>query len=190
MDANQTQGSHPAQADACPGTTSQTTAVASDSAKPTMTEQIEILLNEVRYAERLCLRTARLYRRAQTFGVFVTILSGSAAVAVLAQGANTALALASVITLGIFGAAMLAIRPAEKAVINETDAKRYTQLRTAALSMDETTLREALAKAREIDAPEVETLRDVAFNDVVTEVGRHDLAVPLSAHQRLLAVLA
>ena len=155
-----------------------------------MTDSHEILLNEVRYAERLCLRTARLYRHAQTVGVFVTVLSGSAAMSGLTSAAPPGLAIGGLIALSIFGAAMLAIRPAEKAVTNEVDAKRYAQLRTAAVAMDVPAFRAALAKAREIDAPEIETLRDVAFNDVVTEIGRHDLAVPLSVHQKLLAALA
>ena len=56
--------------------------------------------------------------------------------------------------------------------------------------MDEVTLRTALQKARESDTAEVEPLRDVAYNDVVIEIGRGEFAVPLSSHQRILAALA
>ena len=48
----------------------------------------------------------------------------------------------------------------------------------------------ALAKAGETDTPEIEALRDVAYNDVVREIGRDDHVVPLSATQRLFAALA
>ena len=47
-----------------------------------------------------------------------------------------------------------------------------------------------LQKAREFDTAEVEPLRDVAYNDVVIEIGRSELAVPLTSHQRILAALA
>ena len=155
-----------------------------------MNEHVAILLSEVRFAERLCQRTARLYRRVQTISIFLTVVGGSA---VVAAAFNAAPAWASVLGaafLGIFGAAMVAIRPAEKAVANEMDVRRYAQLRSAAEGMDEGELRAALQKARESDAAEVEPLRDVAYNDVVIEIGRSEFAVPLSSQQRFLAALA
>ena len=56
--------------------------------------------------------------------------------------------------------------------------------------MDAQALRAELAKARESDAAEVELLRDVAYNDVVVESGRSDLASPLTLPQKLIAALA
>ncbi|HWH84939.1 MAG TPA: hypothetical protein VNU71_22155 [Burkholderiaceae bacterium] len=155
-----------------------------------MSDTHGVMMNEIRYAERLCLRTARLYRRAQTIGVFVTIVSGSAAMSALSSGAPKWLSIAGFIALTLFGAAMIAIRPAEKATANEADAKRYGQLRTAANTMDDVTLRAAIDKAREGDGPEIEPLRDVAYNDVVVEVGRPDVAIPLTPKQKVLAALA
>lgn len=155
-----------------------------------MSKPAEILLNEVRYAERLCLRTARLYRKAQSFGTWAAIVSGTAALSAVTGSAPKWLSVGGGIAFAMFGAALIAMRPAEKAAANDQDAKRYAQLRTAAHGMDETTLQAALDKARETDSPEVEPLRDVAFNDVLVEVGRTDLVVPLSPKQRLLATLA
>ena len=155
-----------------------------------MNEQVAILLSEIRFAERLCQRTARLYRRVQSISIFLTAVGGSA---VVAAAFNAAPAWASVVgaaCFGVFGAAMIAVRPAEKAVANEMDVKRYAQLRSAAAGMDEAELRTALQKARESDAAEVEPLRDVAYNDVVIEIGRSEFAVPLSGHQKVLAALA
>ena len=155
-----------------------------------MNEQIEILLSEVRFAERLCQRTARLYRRVQTISIFLTVIGGSA---VVAAAFNAAPGWASVVggaCFAIFGAAMVAIRPTEKAVANEMDAKRYAQLRSVGAGMDEVALRTAVQKARESDTAEVEPLRDVAYNDVVIEIGRSEFAVPLSNHQKFLAALA
>lgn len=155
-----------------------------------MSEQTDVLLNEIRYAERLCLRTARLYRRLQTGGVFLTIVSGSATLSALSSTMPKSVSVIGAICFALFGALMISIRPAEKALANEADAKRYAQLRTTASAMDADTLRAALAKAREMDTAEIEPLREVAFNDVVLEVGRNDQVLPLSMQQRLLAALA
>ncbi|MES2743492.1 MAG: hypothetical protein V4754_21440, partial [Pseudomonadota bacterium] len=49
---------------------------------------------------------------------------------------------------------------------------------------------EYAAEARQSDAPEVEPLRDVAFNDVMLEIGCEDSLVNLGRSQRLLSALA
>lgn len=155
-----------------------------------MDEHHAILVNEARYAERLCQRTARLYRRLQAFGVFATVIGGSAVLTALSQQVPAWVSLVGVTVMTAFAAALLAIRPADKAATNEADAKRYARLRTEAHRMDTAALREALNRCRESDTPEIESLRDVAFNDVVREVGRQDQAVPLRLRQRALAALA
>ena len=92
--------------------------------------------------------------------------------------------------MAVFVALNIVIRPTEKAVANEIDAKRYARLRTEAAHMSYAELSAAIDKARESDTQEVEPLRDVAFNDVVTEYGRADAVVQLSAQQRLLKAVA
>ncbi len=142
-----------------------------------MDEDREIALNEIRYAERLCLRTARLYRRLQTIGTFLTVVSGSAVLSSFAPDVPATVRVLGAAAFALFGAALIAMRPAEKAVSNEADARRYAQLRTSAGGLANTQeLRTALDKA--------------AFNDVVQEIGRPDEVRPLSPKQRLLAALA
>lgn len=153
-------------------------------------EAVAILLGEVRYAERLCQRTARLYRRLSTAGVFLAIVSGSATMSALSSRVPDWVSAAGAAGLAIVGALLVAVRPVEKALANEADARRYTQLRTAAAGMDARALRTALAKAHECDVQEIEPLRAVAFNDVVLEIGRADQLMPLSLQQKLLAALA
>lgn len=155
-----------------------------------MNEAHAILLNQVRYAERLCERTARLYRRVQAVGVFASVVGGSAALSALSSKAPPELSIAGAAAFTVFGALLLAVRPADKAAANEADARRYAKLRTEAASMDTGALQSALNKAHEQSAAEVEPLRDVAFNDVVVEVGRQDLAVPLTRLQRVIAAMA
>lgn len=148
------------------------------------------LLNEVRYAERLCQRTARMYRRLQAAGVFFTVLGGSGALAAGSAGMPPVFLVLGAVLFAVFGALLLAVRPADRAAQNEADVRRYARLRTDALGLDAAGLKIALAKARESDAPEVEPLRDVAWNDVVVECGNPGQVVPLGLKQRLLAALA
>ena len=148
------------------------------------------LLGEIRYAERLCLRTARLYRHLQASNTFLSVLGGSAVISSVGGQLPLWLPLLGAAVLAIFGALNIAMRPADKAVANESDARRYARLRTAGQSMTADQLRVALATERESDAQEVESLRDVAYNDLVRELGRDDQAIPLRMHQRLLRAMA
>jgi len=155
-----------------------------------MSDDKQAVLNEARYAERLCLRTARLYRRLQTFGIFLSIVAGSATLSSLSSHVPASVPVLGAVLFVVFGAAMLAIRPADKATANEADAKRYAKVRTEGTSLDGPALRAALERARESDVPEVEALRDVAFNDVVREIGCADAVVPLGLTQRALSAIA
>ncbi len=148
------------------------------------------LLNEIRYAERLCQRTARLYRHVQALTVFMTVVGGSGVISSLSGAVPVWVTMAGGVFLAVFGAANLAIRPADKAAANDVDAKRYAQLRTAGQSMAADELALALNKARESDTAEVDALRDIAYNDVVAEYGRPEAAVPLTLHQKFLGALA
>lgn len=150
----------------------------------------ELLLVEVRYAERLCQRTARLYRHLQTVSVFLSVLGGSGVISAVSGAVPAWMPIAGGVLLTVFGAVNLAVRPAEKAAANEGDVKRYAQLRSAAPGMDAAQLHAALEKARETDVTEIEALRPVAYNDVVREIGRDDEVMPLSLQQRIAAAFA
>lgn len=144
--------------------------------------------NEARYAQRLCQRTARLYRRLDAAATFAAVMSGSAAMSALVAGVPPWVPVLGAALLATVGAAQLAARPAEKAALNEADARKYAELLAQAQAMDAAAL--ALATARVSDAPDVEPLRDVAWNDVMQEIGRPELAAALRPTQRVLAALA
>lgn len=148
------------------------------------------LVNEIRYAERLTQRTARLYRRAATACTFIAILGGSGLASTVAAQVPQWVALGGLALLALSGAFALSVRPLEKAIANEADARKYAALRTQAVSMSTMELDAALQKARETDVAEVELLRDVAFNDTLREIGREDMLSPLSVRQKLLGALA
>lgn len=153
-------------------------------------ERKQKLLDEARYAERLTQRTARLYRRVATFFTFLAVLGGSGTMAALSSSMPKWMSIGGAILLATTGAMALAIRPLEKAITNEADVRKYAALRTQGVAMDESQLEAALQKARETDAPEIELLRLVAFNDLLREIGRADMLEPLSTRQRLLETIA
>lgn len=148
------------------------------------------LQGEIRYTIRLCQRTARLYRRAQTLGTFLAIIGGSATLTGAVGQFPSFVATAGAALLAIAGAALIAMRPADKAAQNESDVKRYQALMAKSVAMPDEALRQALEEARQSDACEVEPLRNVAFNDVMAEIHRTDQLIPLSSHERLLRALA
>lgn len=146
--------------------------------------------NEARYAQRLCQRTARLYRRADTAATFTGVLAGSAAVSAVVTAVPTWLPVSGALAFAAIAAAHLIVRPAEKAAMNDADARKYAELIAQAQQLDGDAFALALAKARASDVPEVEPLRDVAWNDVMGEIGRPELRMRLRVAQRVLAALA
>ncbi|PXW87263.1 hypothetical protein C8R34_11146 [Nitrosomonas sp. Nm84] len=148
------------------------------------------LIGEIRYAIRLTQRTARLYRRVQTAGIFLSILGGSATMVSLADGMPNWVASSGGIILAIAGAMLIAVRPADKAAQNESDVKRYQSLSARAVNMNDAELEQAIEDAHNGDAPEIESLRDVAYNDIALEFNRPDVLVPLSPVQKILRTLA
>lgn len=124
------------------------------------------ILNQIRYAERLCQRTARLYRRLQTVSTWLTVIGGSTVLTAFGSTLPHAVSFAGAAVFAVFGAVIVAVRPTEKAAANEADARKYAELRTRGVDMPDEDLERALLKARESDAPGIEPLRDVAWNDV------------------------
>ncbi|MFA7241432.1 MAG: hypothetical protein WC091_15070 [Sulfuricellaceae bacterium] len=155
-----------------------------------MNKSKEILQNEIRYAIRLTERTARLYRLVQTVGVFFSILGGSAAMASLSGNLPSWLLATGGALLAISGATLIAIRPADKAAQNENDVRRYRALMAKSHEMNVDQLAATLDEAHQTDVPEIESLREVAYNDVALESNRPDVLVPLSASQKILSALA
>lgn len=143
-----------------------------------------ILLNELRYAERVCERQARLYRRGQFVGGWLSIFGATATVGAVAAALPHWLQVtSSMIAVGL-GVAFQLMRLGDKAAAIEAHAKGYAAARSAP------DLAVALQAARAGSPPEVEALRNVCFNDVLREIGHQDLVVPLSAWERAVAAVA
>jgi hypothetical protein len=148
------------------------------------------LINQIRYAIRLTQRTAKLYRKIQVCGAFLTIIGGSAIVFKLFEALPPWCGFSGAVLMSIMGAMLVVVRPADKAAQNESDVRRYQTLELRSHGMNDAELEAAIAEARQFDCPEIDPLCDVAYNDVVRSYGREDAVVPLSCLQRLLAALA
>jgi hypothetical protein len=148
------------------------------------------LMAEIRYAIRLTQRTARFYRHIQSLGTFLAILGGSATLATLSNSLPHWISLAGGALLAVAGAALIAIRPADKAAANESDYRRYQALMAKAPALDADALVTAIHEAQMGDAPEIESLRDIAYNDVMFEINRADCLIRLTLWQKILSGLA
>lgn len=155
-----------------------------------MNERHAVLLNEIRYAERLSLRTARMYRHVATVLTGLAVFGGTGVMASISETVPDLLRLTGGVLVALSASVGIAVRPLEKAIANEAEARKYAALRTKAIGMSAQQLEVELQKARETDVPEVEMLRDVVYNDVVTEVGRPDLCCTLNWAQKVIARLA
>ena len=149
------------------------------------------LLAEIRYAQRLCERTARLYRRASTCFTFLSLVAASGAIASLSAQLPVSVTIGLAIAFAVFGAANHTMRPAEKIAANDSDVRKYAALLAKAVPVTDIAVIQAMiAEARQSDVPEVEPLRAVAYNDVMMEINRPDALIPLGFTQRVLGALA
>ncbi len=155
-----------------------------------MDQTLEQLQAEIRYAMRLCQRTARLYRRIQSLFTFFTVLAGSSALVSVSANLPAAITLTAAFIFAMAGAANLAARPADKIAINEADVRKYAALLLKSETLDPAHMRILIAEARQSDAPEVEPLRNIVFNDVMLETGREKFVIPLTITQRLFDAIA
>ena len=155
-----------------------------------MDQTIEQLRVEMRYAQRLCQRTARLYRRVQTCSTFLSILAGSGALITLSAQMPPSATIAFALAFAAFGAINIAVRPADKVAQNEADVRKYAALILKSLQSTPDEARKLIAEARQSDTKEVEPLRNVAFNDVMLEINRNDQLIPLTLSQRMLGAIA
>ncbi len=144
---------------------------------------------DVRYAARYCLLQRRLYTRAMALFLGVELLGGSAAFAGW-LGNTPALAAWSALMLAIVAAANIVFGPAEKRMLCELQRRRWTALdaRAPGLTLEE--LDREIAQLRAEEIPEIELLRQPAFNDAMRENGRTDALVPLTFAERMVSSIA
>lgn len=146
---------------------------------------------EVRYADRLMRLHARFHGRVDTGLSLVSFLSGTAAFAGLI-GADPTLAAPAGIVLAAVQAVQFVMRPAEKraAALSEARGYRHLMARQGALS-DEAFANAMLELRAEDEVEEIESLRPVAYNGVLTEMGcSQDQRMPVPFMGHLLQLIA
>jgi hypothetical protein len=148
------------------------------------------LLFEIQYAQRLCSLHQRLYRRTRALFLFATLL-GTAGAVQSAFGSNPAFAVWGGIVLCVFGVLDQVLDPAKKSAAYEQDYKRYARLMRVARAMEPAAIQQEIDLLRESDEPEIEALRDVAYNNTVAECGMDaSHAIKLGLVSRTMKALA
>ena len=145
---------------------------------------------DIRYAQILSERTARIYRRLQTVGTFLSIVGLSAVLASALSSLPDVWKFSAAAVFLLSTAVMLSVKPAEKVTRWEQDLQRYRDLMARSKAMTLEQLDAALQEVRRSDAPEVAPLREVAFNQMLYEINRADQLIRLTFGQRVLAKLA
>lgn len=139
--------------------------------------------------QRIAIRHERLNRRLRMLFSFLNLLGGSAAMAGAITSSPVIMG-ACGITLAAVSALDFVLSPAEKSWAFTQAAGDYANLRGRmdALPLDELDqqLRVLQAQPGEI----LESLRYVAYNDAMLEVGRADCMVPLGKWCRFMSVIA
>jgi len=100
--------------------------------------------------------------------------------------------LAGAAMLTVAGAALIAIRPADKAAQNEAAMKCYQALMIKGKdnTVSDDQLVAAIEDALQGAIHQVESLRNVAYNDVALEFNRPDVLITLSATEKALSIFA
>jgi hypothetical protein len=148
------------------------------------------LLRELRYAERLARRTARMYRRMDTACILTVIGAGSLSLAMLANHhLPAALSIASGAVAALAAVVVLTVRPLEKGFTHRLQARKYAALDAASIHMALQDLRRECHAVQKITTRHIKPLHDIVCNDMMLEIGRPDLVLPLRIHQKLLCVV-
>lgn len=144
---------------------------------------------DVRYAARYGLRMRRLFSTIKNLITFAELVGGSAAFGAWLAG-SPSLAGAMGLLLAIVASVNHTVHPAESRAHCAELHRRYTDLDRLAPSLDLPGLEDRLRALRENDAPEVEALRSVAYNDTLRENGYETGFIPETRWQRFVSFFA
>lgn len=144
---------------------------------------------DVRYAARYGLRMRRLFGTVKNVITFAELVGGSAAFGAWLAG-SPALAGAMGLLLAAVVAVNHTVQPAENRAHCAELHRRYTELDRLAPTLDAAVLDDRLRALRENDAPELEALRVVAYNDNLRENGYETGLIPETRWQRFVAFFA
>jgi hypothetical protein len=115
--------------------------------------------------------------------------AGTAFTSVLSK--NPSIALAAGLILSAVSVLDKVIDPARRRASFIQDYKRYASVKRAIQGKSVADAEKLLAKAREDDSDEIESLRDVAYNDVIRQMGGDAIhIIKLNLLQRAIAFAA
>lgn len=139
------------------------------------TTRPETLFN-ARYAARVLERQCRLWRRLDGVVRFAAILAGSGAIAALGAQ-NAVMVVVAGVVFAMFQALEYAVRPADIAARAMAQGKQYAALLARQRGLSDEALADELEALRvEDDIIVMDSLRRLAYNDVVRERGMDESA--------------
>ena len=158
-------------------------------------DDMHALLFAVRKSRRYHMHFELSYSRWDTFGTFLTALTGSATAAA-ALGATEWVGLLSIAT-AVVAAFVFSLRTTARALLHREFSQKFTaleiEIRQAGESTDRATFNELLARRLEIEMkepPPVKSVNLLCHNEEVMAGGFDpNTKVPVPMHKRLIACL-
>lgn len=144
---------------------------------------------DLHYGQRSCLLASRFYGRIAWIFSIITIFCGSAAFAGWYAG-DPNLSLYPSLLLSLIAAINLTWKPSEKRLFCELERQKWNTLIKEASGLSADQVDERINTLRSVDSPEIEYLRDVAFNDVLQEQGQKEGFVDLGLMNKACAFIA
>lgn len=145
---------------------------------------------EAQYYEVLHLRNARFFRHLRGVFTVISLLAGTAAFTMVLQ-ADARLAVVGGGLIALVTILDSVVNPSARVVMHDHQARNFSLLQAEGRGLDEEAFEKRLAFVRVNDDVNcLETLRYVAYNEVVVSAGRDECAYPLTAWQKLVGLMA
>lgn len=145
---------------------------------------------DIDYEARLQQLHARLYGRLHNATLLIIFIATSTAFASVLDSAGTATAIWSGLVITVVGYADVLLDFAGRRAQHEIQRGRYLELRARSIGMALEEIDKCRYTTAKTDPPEIEALRNPAFNDNLRAHGRHDHQVSLTWLEKLVAAIA
>jgi hypothetical protein len=145
---------------------------------------------QLRYATRVLELQARFWRKIDTTIRIFSFLSGTAAFAAIVSS-HSWLTLFFGVIFALLQAVEFVVSPSSHALEAKESGKLYKAVQASNVRKDKDLLEQALLDARKQDEVTVfDSLRHIAYNDVVKEIGHPEDSFDLTRWQRLVALMS
>lgn len=169
--------------------TSATTPSAAPASSSVKSEARRDAIFALRYGQRYGVRMARLYGRLTGILRITELVLGSAA-AISYFSSHPNVSMAAGLLLAIVSAINIAADPAARAASAIVEAEKFGNAVAASTRQSDDELEATLLQLQATPRPEIESLREPVWRDVVTEMGMTAPVGNLTPGQKLVALIA